>query len=64
MSAVAAMSLRASKLEAELEGKKLNIATISTVAQNADDDARASAWYHRHLLQVFTEEVLSRVAEN
>jgi CO/xanthine dehydrogenase FAD-binding subunit len=70
MGAVAPTPIRARKLEANLEGKTLDEETIRTVANSFPEDAtpiddiRASAWYRNHLIRVFTEEVLSHVAEN
>lgn len=56
--------LRAYHVEAALEGKPLDDATIAAAvaATAADaqpiDDVRASAWYRSHLVRVFVEEVL------
>lgn len=70
MGAVGPTPLRARKLEARLEGKSLDAATIKEAADLASEDARpiddirASIWYRNHLIRVYTEELLSRVAEN
>ena len=70
MGAVAPTPLRAPTVEATLEGKPLNndiiAAAVEAAVKDATpiDDIRASAWYRRHLVRVFTEEVLTHVAEN
>ncbi len=70
MGAVAPTPLRARSVEATLEGKTLDAETIRAAAVDAGeqatpiDDVRASAWYRRHLVCVFTEEVLNDVLEN
>ena len=67
MGSVAPTPLRARHVEAALEGRPLDAATIAAaVAATADDarpidDVRASAWYRGHLVQVFVEEVLNDV---
>jgi CO/xanthine dehydrogenase FAD-binding subunit len=70
MGSVAPTPLRARHVEAALEGKPLDAATIaagvSATAQDAKpiDDVRASAWYRGHLVKVFVEEVLNDVRGN
>jgi CO/xanthine dehydrogenase FAD-binding subunit len=70
MGSVAPTPLRAVHVEAALEGKLLDAATIAAaVAAAADDakpidDVRASAWYRGHLVRVFLEEVLNDVRGN
>lgn len=70
MGSVAPTPLRARHVEAALEGKPLDAATIAAaVASTADDvkpidDVRASAWYRGHLVRVFLEEVLDAVRGN
>ena len=70
MGSVAPTPLRARHVEAVLEGKPLDAATIATaVAATAEDakpidDVRASAWYRGHLVRVFVEEVLNEVRGN
>lgn len=70
MGSVAPTPLRARHVEAALEGKPLDAATIATaVAGTAEDakpidDVRASAWYRGHLVRVFVEEVLNDVRGN
>jgi CO/xanthine dehydrogenase FAD-binding subunit len=65
MGSVAPTPLRARHVEAALEGKPLDPATIAAAvaatAQDAKpiDDVRASAWYRGHLVRVFVEEVLN-----
>ncbi len=65
MGSVAPTPLRARHVEAALEGRPLDAATIaSAVAATAEDakpidDVRASAWYRGHLVRVFVEEVLN-----
>lgn len=67
MGSVAPTPLRARHVEAALEGKALDAATIAAaVAGTAEDakpidDVRASAWYRGHLVRVFVEEVLNDV---
>ena len=67
MGSVAPTPLRARHVEAALEGKPLDAATIAAaVAATAEDakpidDVRASAWYRGHLVRVFVEEVLNDV---
>jgi CO/xanthine dehydrogenase FAD-binding subunit len=67
MGSVAPTPLRARHVEAALEGKPLDAATIAAaVAATAEDakpidDVRASAWYRSHLVRVFVEEVLNDV---
>jgi CO/xanthine dehydrogenase FAD-binding subunit len=70
MGSVAPTPLRARHVEAALEGKPLDAATIAAaVAVTAEDakpidDVRASAWYRGHLVRVFVEEVLNEVRGN
>ena len=70
MGSVAPTPLRARHVEAALEGKQLDAATIAAaVAVAAEDakpidDVRASAWYRGHLVRVFLEEVLNDVRGN
>jgi len=70
MGAVGPAPLRARRLEAYLEGKPLNADNIKMAAETAADDARpiddirASIWYRNHLIRIYTEELLHRVAEN
>jgi CO/xanthine dehydrogenase FAD-binding subunit len=70
MGSVAPTPLRARHVEAALEGKPLDVATIgAAVAATAEDakpidDVRASAWYRGHLVRVFVEEVLNEVRGN
>jgi len=67
MGSVAATPLRARHVEAALEGRPLDAATIAAaVAASGEDarpidDVRASAWYRSHLVRVFVEEVLNDV---
>jgi CO/xanthine dehydrogenase FAD-binding subunit len=70
MGSVAPTPLRARHVEAALEGRPLDAATIAAaVAVTAEDakpidDLRASAWYRGHLVRVFVEEVLNDVRGN
>lgn len=70
MGSVAPTPLRARHVEAALEDKPLDAATIAAaVAATAEDakpidDVRASAWYRSHLVRVFVEEVLNEVRGN
>jgi CO/xanthine dehydrogenase FAD-binding subunit len=70
MGSVAPTPLRARHVEAALEGKPLDAATIAAaVAVTVEDakpidDLRASAWYRSHLVRVFVEEVLNHVRGN
>ena len=70
MGSVAPTPLRARHVEAALEGKPLDAASIAAaVAATAEDakpidDVRASAWYRGHLVRVFVEEVLNDVHGN
>ena len=67
MGSVAPTPLRARHVEAALEGRPLDAATIAAaVAAAAEDakpidDVRASAWYRSHLVRVFVEEVLNEM---
>lgn len=70
MGSVAPTPLRARHVEAALEGKALDNATIAAAVAGAAEDAqpiddvRASAWYRSHLVKVFVEEVLEDVRGN
>lgn len=70
MGSVAPTPLRARHVEAALEGRLLDAATIArAIAAAAEDakpidDVRASAWYRGHLVRVFVEEVLSDLRRN
>ncbi|MCX7180923.1 MAG: xanthine dehydrogenase family protein subunit M [Proteobacteria bacterium] len=70
LGSVAPTPLRARHVEAALEGKPLDAATIAAaVAATAEDakpidDVRASASYRSHLVRVFVEEVLNDVRGN
>jgi CO/xanthine dehydrogenase FAD-binding subunit len=70
MGSVAPTPLRARNVEAALEGKTLDAATIAAAVAAAVEDAkpiddvRASAWYRGHLVRVFVEEVLNDVRGN
>jgi CO/xanthine dehydrogenase FAD-binding subunit len=70
MGSVAPTPVRARRVEAALEGKPLDSATIEAALLGAGEDAspiddvRASAWYRDHLVRVFTEEVLNDVRAN
>ena len=70
MGAVAPTPLRAKTTETTLENKTLDGETIQAAVESASkdatpiDDIRASAWYRNHLVRVFTEEVLTYVAES
>ncbi len=70
MGSVAPTPLRARHVEAALEDKSLDAATIAAaVGATVDDakpidDVRASAWYRSHLVRVFLEEVLNEVRGN
>jgi len=69
MGSVAPKPIRARGLESALEGKPLDAGHIEAAAAGACEDAspiddvRGSAWYRRHLVRVFTEEVLNDVLE-
>ncbi len=70
MGSVAPTPLRARHVEAVLEGKALDAASIAAAVASAAEDAkpiddvRASAWYRGHLVRVFVEEVLNDVRGN
>lgn len=70
LGSVAPTPLRARRVEAALEGKPLDAASISAAVAAAAidatpiDDVRASAWYRTHLVKAFTEEVLNHVRGN
>ncbi len=65
MGSVAPTPLRARHVEAALEGKPVQAATVAAAADATAhdarpiDDVRASAWYRSHLVRVFVEEVLN-----
>lgn len=67
LGSVAPTPLRARRVEAALEGKPLEAASIAAALAGAAEDAqpiddvRASAWYRSHLVRVFVEEVLNDV---
>ena len=67
LGSVAPTPIRASRVEAALEGKVLGADTIKEAVVSAGEDAtpiddiRASSWYRDHLVRVFTEEVLNNV---
>ncbi|HEY0877839.1 MAG TPA: xanthine dehydrogenase family protein subunit M [Zeimonas sp.] len=67
MGSVAPTPLRARHVEAALEGRPLDAATVAAAVDAAAEDAkpiddvRASAWYRGHLVKVFVEEVLSEL---
>ena len=69
MGSVAPRPIRAGHLESALEGQPLDSGHIQAAAAGACEDAspiddvRGSAWYRRHLVRVFTEEVLNDVLE-
>lgn len=66
--AAAPTPLRASAVEAALEGQRLDDSLISRAAELAAeeavpiDDVRASAWYRTHLIRVFARRLLQDVA--
>lgn len=66
--AAAPTALRATRVEAALEGRRLDGSLISKAADLAAeaampiDDVRASAWYRRHLIRVFASMLLTDVA--
>ena len=70
LGAVAPTPVRARRVEAALEGRTPDAATIAAaLARTPDDcqpidDVRASAWYRSHLVRVFLEEVLNDVRGN
>lgn len=70
LGSVAPTPIRASRVEAALEGKVLGADTIKEAVVSAGEDAtpiddvRASSWYRDHLVRVFTEEVLNNVLAN
>jgi CO/xanthine dehydrogenase FAD-binding subunit len=70
LGAVGPTPLRGRKLEAMLEGRLLDADLIARGAELAlqdaspIDDIRASAWYRNHLVRIFTEDVLTHVAQN
>jgi CO/xanthine dehydrogenase FAD-binding subunit len=70
MGAVAPTPKRARRVEAVLEGKPLDGNSIRAAVDIAQtdatpiDDVRATAWYRNHLIRVYVEEVLNRVAED
>jgi len=68
--AAAPTVLRARQVEAALEGRLLDSSLISRAADLAAaaampiDDVRASAWYRRHLIRIYTKRFLTDVAKN
>jgi len=68
--AAAPTVLRAGRVEAALEGQRLDSSLISKAADLAAeeampiDDVRASAWYRTHLVRVFARRLLTDVATN
>jgi len=64
LGAVGPTPLRALKAEAFLEGKTLNAQAVTEAARIAAEDAspiddvRATAWYRRHLIQVYVRRLL------
>jgi CO/xanthine dehydrogenase FAD-binding subunit len=68
--AAAPTVLRATRVEAALEGQCLDSSLISKAADLAAeeampiDDVRASAWYRRHLIRVFARRLLTDVAKD
>lgn len=70
LGAVAPTPLRARRIEGALEGRSLDAEAVRAAVAAAEvdatpiDDVRASAWYRRHLVRVFTEEALNHVLGN
>lgn len=70
LGAAAPTPLRARHAEAALSNRPLDAQAIQAAVEGAledaspIDDVRASAWYRRHLIRIFTEEVLNDVLEN
>jgi CO/xanthine dehydrogenase FAD-binding subunit len=70
MGAAAPTPIRATRVEAALEGQRIDDALISKAAElTAEeavpiDDVRASAWYRTHLIRVFARRLLQDVASN
>ena len=68
--AAAPTVLRAARVEAALEGQRLDSSLISKAADLAAeeampiDDVRASAWYRTHLIRVFARRLLTDVAKD
>lgn len=68
--AAAPTPLRARRVEAALEGQRIDSELISAAADLAAgeavpiDDVRASAWYRKHLTRVFARRLLQDVATN
>jgi CO/xanthine dehydrogenase FAD-binding subunit len=68
--AAAPTVVRAKRVEAALEGRRLDSSLISKAADMVVeesmpiDDVRASAWYRRHLIGVFARRLLTDVATN
>lgn len=68
--AAAPTPLRAPRVEAALEGQRLDDALIAEAAALAAeeavpiDDVRASAWYRTHLIRVFARRLLQDVANS
>jgi len=67
--AVAPTPVRAGQTEQALEGKRLDEATIDSIAAIARDevkpidDVRASAWYRKEMIHNITKRILSHVAQ-
>jgi CO/xanthine dehydrogenase FAD-binding subunit len=68
--AAAPTPLRALRVEAALDGRRLDGALIAEAAELAAegavpiDDVRASAWYRKHLIRVFARRLLHDVASS
>ncbi len=68
--AAAPTPLRALRVEAALDGQRLDGALIAEAAELAAegavpiDDVRASAWYRKHLIRVFARRLLHDVASS
>lgn len=68
--AAAPTALRARQVESVLDGQALDSAIISKAADLAAaatmpiDDVRASAWYRRHLIRIYTKRFLTDVVSS
>jgi CO/xanthine dehydrogenase FAD-binding subunit len=66
--AAAPTPIRATRVEAALDGKRLDDSLIARASEQAAeeavpiDDVRASAWYRTHLIRVFARRLLQDVA--
>jgi CO/xanthine dehydrogenase FAD-binding subunit len=66
--AAAPTPIRATRVEAALDGQRLDDSLIARASQQAAeeavpiDDVRASAWYRTHLIRVFARRLLEDVA--